>query len=143
MKTWRVVAAFVVLSALAYFGARLAPIYFRNLELQRFLEETAVPAASGDAQEERIRVAVVEKAARLGLPIRSDQVRLKRSTSGFRIEVRYTVPVDLWLYTVDLHFAPRAGGGREKPDQSGGRSGTCPTCWVAHLARREGLPTQA
>ena len=110
MKAWRAAAAFVVLGALAYFGARLAPVYIRNLEFQRFLEETAVPAAAGEAQEERIRVAVVEKAARLGLPVRSDQVRLKRSASGLRIEVRYTVPVDLRLYTVDLHFAPKAGG---------------------------------
>jgi hypothetical protein len=56
-----------------------------------------------------LQVRVVDRAARLGLAIRPEQVRLQRSGEGLRIEVRYAVPIDLPFYTVDLHFRASAG----------------------------------
>ena len=50
--------------------------------------------------------AVLEKAAALGLPIKADNVHIKRSGDSTRIDVRYIVRVDFPLYTVDLHFYP-------------------------------------
>ncbi|MGB9606204.1 MAG: hypothetical protein ACPL88_10060, partial [Bryobacteraceae bacterium] len=58
---------------------------------------------------EWIRARVVNRAAQLGLPVRSDQVRLDRSRGRLELEVPYVAPVDLGPYTVDLHFRPRAG----------------------------------
>lgn len=110
MRVWRVAVAAAVLIVLAWIGVRLLPLCLRNLELERFLEQTAASPASLATPDERLRVAVVDKAARLGLPVKTGQVRLKRFDTGLRIEVRYTVPVELPLYTVDLHFSPQAGG---------------------------------
>ena len=49
------------------------------------------------------------EAPRLGLGVQAGQVRVRRTEAGVRIEVRYAVPVDLSVYTVDLHFQATAG----------------------------------
>lgn len=108
-RAWRTAAGVAVLAALAYLGAQLIPLYLRNLELQRFLEETAGQSASLENPDDLLRTRIADRAARLGLPVSAEQVRLLRSDGKLWIAVRYTVPVDLPLYAVDLHFHPKAG----------------------------------
>jgi hypothetical protein len=105
----RVAAGAAVLAALAYLGLNLIPIYWRNLELQRFVEATAQRVDNQQKPEGVLRAAVVEKAQELRLPVRYDNVRVVRTADGVRIDVRYIARVDLPLYTVDLHFYPGAG----------------------------------
>jgi hypothetical protein len=110
-RHWRIAGGVAVLAALALFAVRLVPVYLKNFELQQFLEETAQRKATIETLDDLIRVQVVNEAARLGLPVRADQVRVRRTPGKIRIEVLYIVPVDLPLYTVDLHFRPAADGG--------------------------------
>jgi hypothetical protein len=49
---------------------------------------------------------VLEKAAALGLPVKAEDVHIRRVEDNTRIDVRYIVRVDFPLYTVDLHFYP-------------------------------------
>jgi hypothetical protein len=106
---WRIAAGVGVLALMAYLCANLAPIYWRNLELQRFVEETAQRPESQSAPEGVLRAAVIERAHQLRLPVRYDNVKVVRTEAGTRIDVRYNARVDLPLYTVDLHFYPGAG----------------------------------
>jgi hypothetical protein len=78
--------------------------------LQRFLEQIAFDA-SRQAQPETVYAAeIAEQAARLGVPLPIDQVRVAKSAEGgVFLEARYLVHVDLLVYTVDLHFRPSAG----------------------------------
>jgi hypothetical protein len=59
---------------------------------------------------ESIRAAIVNKAASLGLPVRSDDVHVEVSLGAVRVDVLYVVRVGVSGYTVDLHFRPAAGG---------------------------------
>ena len=70
-------------------------------------EDFAQPQPATD--EDILRVHIANQAALLGLPVGADQVRIQRSPIGTQIEVRYFVRVDMFLYTVDLHFRPSAG----------------------------------
>jgi hypothetical protein len=106
---WRVAAGITVLAGLGYIGANLTPIYWSNLKLQQFVEAAAQSRENQHAAEDVIRVQVLEKAHSLGLPVRSDNVQVLRTQNGMRIDVRYVAPVDLPLYTVNLHFYPGAG----------------------------------
>ena len=105
----RIVAGSAVLAVFALLAFHLAPLYFRNLELQRFLEESVQNPDVAGRPDELLVFAVVNKASQLGLPVKSSQVKLKRGAGRMRIEVLYIVPVDFWLYAVDLHFHPSAG----------------------------------
>ena len=105
----RLAAGVVVLLILAFIGLVLSPSYVANRKLQRYISELSQnpPAA---APAESVRAAIVNKAASLGLPVRSDDVHVEVSPGGVRIQVLYLVRVDVAGYTVDLHFRPAAGG---------------------------------
>ena len=87
---------------------RLLPAYLLNLEFQRALAEIVERPATRTTLDDMLRAEVVNRAARLGLPVRLEDVGVKRTDRRIEIEVLYVVPVELPLYSVDLHFRPRA-----------------------------------
>jgi len=97
-----------VLLLLALFAVRLLPAYLLNLEFQRALAEIVGRPATRTMLDDALRAEVVNRAARLGLPVRLRDVGVQRADRRIEIEVLYVVPVGLPLYTVDLHFRPRA-----------------------------------
>jgi Domain of unknown function (DUF4845) len=109
MSRLRIAAAVLILVALAVMGARLLPVYLDNMRLQSYVERITQGAENRTRSDDALRVAVLEKAAFLGLPVKAENVRIKRSDDIMRIDVRYVVRVDFPLYTVDLHFYPGAG----------------------------------
>ena len=109
MQRLRIALAVAILAALGVFGVRLLPLYLDNMRLQSYVDGITQDAEARTRPDEALRVNVLEKAASLGLPIKADNVHIKRSNDNVRIDVRYIVRVDLPLYTVDLHFYPGAG----------------------------------
>jgi hypothetical protein len=95
---------------LAGFGVLLIPHYRRHRAFERALERVMIEPAGQAAPDGILRARVVNQAASLGLRVEDGQVRVRRTAAGVRLEVRYAVPVNLTLYTVDLHF--RAATGR-------------------------------
>jgi hypothetical protein len=106
---WRIAAAIAVLGGLAWFGALFAPIYFHNMELQNYVASVARDPANLARPDDLLRARILEKADRLELPVKADNIRIERAADALRVEVRYFVRVDLPGYTVDLHFYPGAG----------------------------------
>ncbi len=102
----RFAAGLVTLAALAFFAVSLTPVYWRNHRFQQSLQEIVLKGP--DAGDDALRAAVVASAGRLRLPVAPGQIRIRRSGSGMEVEVRYLVPVDLSLYSVNLHFRPKA-----------------------------------
>lgn len=88
-------------------GIALAPAYLQNLEYQRYLDGAVDRTQNPDA----LVADVVNKAAQLGLPVRTGDVHVTKTAGGVRVEIIYVIRVDLPLYTVDLHFHPTASSG--------------------------------
>ena len=109
MHRLRIAAAVLILIVLATLGARLLPVYFDNMRLQSYVEGITQDVENKTRTDDSLRVAVLNKAAFLGLPVKAENVHIKRSEDSTRIDVRYMVRVDFPLYTVDLHFYPGAG----------------------------------
>jgi hypothetical protein len=105
----RQAAGVAVLVVLVVLGVRLIPIYIHNQELQQFVEDVTHRAAAPTSSDDVLRSWVLTKAADLELPVVADNVHIQRSPEAVHVEVRYSVRVDLPLYTVDLHFYPGAG----------------------------------
>jgi hypothetical protein len=93
-----------MLVLLALVAIALIPPYYLNYQFQQYLHTVVDRPQS----PERMQASIVDKAARLGLPVRSGDVRVTRSGNGVRVEIVYVVKVDLPMYTVDLHFRPGA-----------------------------------
>jgi hypothetical protein len=109
MPRLRIAAAVLILIGLAIMGARLLPIYMDNMRLQSYVERITQDVENRTRPDDALRVAVLDKAAFLGLPVKAENVHIKRSEDTMRIDVRYIVRVDFPMYTVDLHFYPGAG----------------------------------
>jgi hypothetical protein len=105
---WRIAAGVALLFLLVLLAVRLLPSYLLNLELQRAVAEIVQRPETATRLDDMLRAEIVNRAAGLGLPVRLGDVGVKRSDRRIEIEVLYEVPVELPLYTVDLHFRPRA-----------------------------------
>jgi hypothetical protein len=90
--------------------ARLAPVYFRNLQFQNYVAQLTRSAAERAKPDDQVRLMLLDRAHRLELPVLADNVLIKRSPDGTlqNLDIRYFVRVDFPGYTVDLHFHPAA-----------------------------------
>ena len=104
MPLWRRVAGIGVLAVLVIVTAMLVPPYLRNMQFQRYLDDLVDRSHT----PEILKAEAINRAAQMGLPVRSGDVRVEQRGSGIRVDIIYVVRVDLPLYTVDLHFHPTA-----------------------------------
>ncbi|MBV8820241.1 MAG: hypothetical protein JO022_17910, partial [Acidobacteriaceae bacterium] len=81
----------MVLAVLILIAALLIPPYFENWKLQQYLNDLA--ADPTPKTPEIIRANVVNKAAQLGLPVHTNNVRVSKSGDAMKVEVLYIVPV--------------------------------------------------
>jgi hypothetical protein len=105
----RIASAIILLAVFVVIAARLTPPYFQNRDLKAYIEEVTESQEGATLPIEMLRTRVISRARQLGLPVGGDQVRITRGGAGLSIEIRYAVPVDIYISTVDLHFHPRAG----------------------------------
>ncbi len=103
-------AGVAVLAAAGVLCVQLAPVYWNAWRFRRYVAEVAARPENRARPDEWVRALLVNRAAELGLPVRSDQVHLERSRGRLELEVHYVAPVNFAFYTVDLHFRPRASG---------------------------------
>jgi uncharacterized protein DUF4845 len=105
----RIGFALLILLVLGLLGARLLPLYVENMRLQSYVEGITQDGENRTRPDDFLRVAVLEKAAFLGLPVKANNVHIKRLNESVRIDVRYVVRVDFPIGGIDLHFYPGAG----------------------------------
>lgn len=106
---FKALLSLLFLAAVVFCAFKIVPVYFENYELQGYLNNLAVQTTvqSPPATVRTVQDEVLEKAASLGLPVvrRNVNVSIGRTV---RINLDYTVFVDLRFYTLPLHFTPSA-----------------------------------
>ena len=93
LPRWRIAAAILILGGLVSFLALFAPIYFRNMELQRYVSGLTRSVEISQKSDDLLRTWVLDKAHQLELPVAEDNVHILRSADGLHIDVRYFVRV--------------------------------------------------
>jgi hypothetical protein len=109
LPRWRIAAGCLVLAVLLLSAVLYAPLYIRNLKLQNYVAGITHLVDNRAKSDDELRRAVLDKARELNLPVTADNVLITRSQEDLRVDVRYSVRVNLPLYTVNLHFYPGAG----------------------------------
>ncbi len=102
------IVTLVILAAIAYFAVKTIPVYVQNYELADYIQNLAVQATVSRSAPEDIQRNIVDKAHSLDLPVSFDNVQVSSNMDGVKIHVDYTVPIDLKVYTLSLHFKPSA-----------------------------------
>ena len=89
-----------------YAAIKLIPPYLAEYQLADKMQEQARFAVVNRYTEEQIRASIFKEAQDLDIPLTKDDIKVLASPSVVRISVDYTVPVDLMVYKMDLHFTP-------------------------------------
>jgi len=85
---------------------KVVPPYSAEYQLADKIQEIARFAVVNRQTEEQIREAVFKTIQDLEIPAKREDIKVTASTSKVTILVDYTVPVDILMYHVDLHFTP-------------------------------------
>ena len=85
---------------------KVVPPYSAEYQLADKIQEIARFAVVNRQTEEQIRETVFKTIQDLEIPAKREDIKVSASTSKVTILVDYTVPVDILMYHVDLHFTP-------------------------------------
>ena len=100
----------IAYTAIVVFGifcaVRLLPPYLAEYQLSDKMQEQARFAVVNRYTEDQIRDTIFKEAQDLDVPIKKEDIKVLASTSVVRISLDYTVPIDLLVYKMDLHFTP-------------------------------------
>jgi hypothetical protein len=70
------------------------------------MQEQARFAVVNRYTEEQIRATIFKEAQDLDIPVTKEDIKVLATPSLVRISIDYTVPVDLLVYKMELHFTP-------------------------------------
>jgi hypothetical protein len=96
-------AAFV---AFIFVAIKIVPPYVAEYELVDKMQEQARFAVVRGTSAEQIRTVVYKEIEDLGIPAKKEDIKVTASLQAVTISLEYTVPVDLIVYHLDLHFTP-------------------------------------
>ena len=100
------VLGLAILAVLLVISARVFPVYSRSSQLADYIRDRAVRDAAANPSPRDVQAEVVEYARGLALPLSPEQVSVTSDSGTISIKLDYTVPVDLAVATVNLHFTP-------------------------------------
>lgn len=103
----KLIFALLVIAVVAYCAVKIVPIYVANYELNDKVRQLAIQATVDHSSAQAVQDRVLDYAKDLGLPINRKDVTVQVGNL-VTISIDYTVPVDLKVYTLNLHFTPSA-----------------------------------
>jgi hypothetical protein len=105
---FKALLAIAFLLIVVFVGFKTIPVYVNSYELDDYIREQTPFWLTQRAHPEAIQKLILAKADELGLPVTADQVKVQAPGMIVIVSLDYTVPVDLVVYTLQLHFAPSA-----------------------------------
>lgn len=105
LKTLFVLAIF---AAMAFAAVKIVPIYVTNYQLQDSMQEEATYASVNRKSADQIRTELQKRLQDLGLTVDDKSIQVSSESGNVTISLEYTVPVDLTVYQLQLHFHPQA-----------------------------------
>ena len=97
----------LVIIVLAIYSAwKIIPAYVNDYQLSDKMQEQARFAVVNRYSEEQIRDNVYKQTQDLDIPAKREDIKIVATNSVVKISLQYTVPVDLLMYHMELHFSP-------------------------------------
>jgi cell division protein FtsL len=106
-STVKAVLSIAFVFAVAYSAIKIIPVYVSSYELQDYIRQQNPFWVTQRTPADAIRNHILAKAKDLDLPVEPDQVKVEVG-GGVSVQLDYTVPVNLKVYTLNLHFTPSA-----------------------------------
>ncbi len=101
----QVLFALALTAALFVAGIRIIPVYISAFKLEDEMRNKCKFAPVERKPPEVVREELLKLAHELDLPVSREQIQIAPiSGAGLKISVKYTVPVDLILFNINLPF---------------------------------------
>lgn len=92
----------LVLAAVAYVSWQMVPVKMKSIDLEQFMGRVAERASLQQRDTEKaLRVAIMQQADELNLPLEEENLVVERTGARITIEASYTVAIDLVVTTWD------------------------------------------
>jgi predicted membrane protein len=99
--------AYTVLLVIAVFVAfKTLPPYVSEYQLSNKMDEVARFAVVNRYSEDQIRDNIFKEVQDLDIPAKREDIKVSATQQVVKISLDYTVPVDLLVYSTELHFSP-------------------------------------
>ena len=95
-----------VFVAFIFVAIKIVPPYVLEYQLTDKMQEQARFAVVNRLSDEQIRTVIYKEIQDLGIPAKKEDIKVTANMQAVTISVDYTVPVDLIVYHLDLHFTP-------------------------------------
>jgi hypothetical protein len=112
MKTVKLLFGIFVLVAAVYVTWSVTPHYLNNYRFEDAMEVEARLNAYSTKSERDMQEALYKKARELNLPLKAEQIKVRRDGGEVRIWTEYEVRVNLPGYPLVLKFQPSTTGRR-------------------------------
>ena len=96
----------VILVYGAFAAYRIIPAYVAEYQLADKMQEQARFAVVNRYSEDQIRDTIFKAVQDLDIPVKREEIKIVATQQVVKIALEYTVPVDLLVYHMDLHFTP-------------------------------------
>ena len=96
----------VILVYGAFAAYRIIPAYVAEYQLTDKMQEQARFAVVNRYTEDQIRDTIFKVVQDLDIPVKREEIKIVATQQVVKIALEYTVPVDLLVYHMDLHFTP-------------------------------------
>jgi len=95
-----------ILIAAIFVAVKIIPPYMADYQLSDKMQELARFAVVNRYTEDQLRDNVYKAIEDLNIPAKREDIKVITGEKGVKISLEYTVPVDLLVYQLDLHFTP-------------------------------------
>lgn len=100
----KAILSLAFLGALVFFAFKTIPVYINDYQLNDYIQNQAPFWQTQHASVDTVRKNVLAKAQELGLPLAAEDVTVEANPNKVSVTLDYHVPVDLKVYTLQLHF---------------------------------------
>ncbi|MGB6233979.1 MAG: DUF4845 domain-containing protein, partial [Candidatus Acidiferrales bacterium] len=98
----------VIVFALGFAAVKIVPIYINNYQLQDSMQEEATYASVNRKTADQIKTDLEKRLTDLGISVDPSTIQVTSYSGNVTISLEYTIPVDLTVYQLQLHFHPQA-----------------------------------
>jgi hypothetical protein len=95
-----------IIAFAVYAAVKIVPPYAAEYQLADKIQEQARFGVVNHYSDEQIRDNVFKVVQDLEIPVKKEAIKVEASNQIVKISMDYTVPIDLLVYHLDLHFTP-------------------------------------
>jgi hypothetical protein len=109
MRKLQALLGILLVVGVIYLGYLAVPMYISNMQLEEYMNDTALRASVGTRQtESELREAVLREAQSMRIPLQPENIFVQRDMKDWMIWGEYDVQIDFPFYPFKLHFTPKS-----------------------------------